>query len=92
MKRWCDTGDKIQDWQEANPEILIGWSEFGRKLVDEYIQTYLDFLQTHLYVERDEEYINFLHSLKNPPPWEPPRHRHPQPCVAGSFYIKPNKS
>ncbi len=56
LERWCETGDAIRNWMEANM-TPISWSEASRSLVRDHITAYLDFLKYHRFIKADIDYI-----------------------------------
>ena len=56
IARWCDTGQAIDDWTDANT-IPISCSETGRTLVREHIEAHLEVLRRHRFIKVDIDYI-----------------------------------
>ena len=68
MGRWCDTGTAIDKWRKAHPGLDIGCDKHGQRLARNHLGAYLDFLDAHPFVERNEVYLIFLCSLTHPAP------------------------
>ena len=71
-ERYCDIGHEIHVWV-MDPNLPPPcWSEGGRALVRSYIIAYLDFLDAHRFLKRDNDYLEMLLRWLIPFPYHPP--------------------
>jgi hypothetical protein len=71
---WCNAGDALTSWREANPTTYISQSDVGKKLLQELIDTYGAFLKNHPFI-KDHSHKDYLLSLFDEDPPDPPKPR-----------------
>lgn len=71
-KRYCDIGSELHEWIIDTNRPPPCWSEDGRALVRSYIIAYLDFLDAHRFLKRNDEYLEMLLGWLVPFPYHPP--------------------
>lgn len=62
---WCDADVAFFQWRLANPDQYVGDTPHVRSLVEECIQTYLRFLETHGFDPEDPGHAEYLTKLRS---------------------------
>ncbi|MCH7882985.1 hypothetical protein IIA95_01050 [Patescibacteria group bacterium] len=83
----------LSDWRFANPNIPIGLSSEGRRLILEYTAAWQEFLKTHSYIKDNGciELLYFLLNDKDPsPPGKGKRPPKKPQNTEANFFLKKN--
>lgn len=88
LDRFVDADKAVADWDAAN-DIPISWSTYGRALVGELIDAYLEYMAI-AGCTPDMELVRMWEEHLTPDPYHPPPppRRKKRPAPAGLFYFR----
>ncbi len=94
-KRYCDIGHEIHIWMMDANRPPPCWSEDGRALVRAYIIAYLEYLDAHRFLKRNDEYLFMLMGWLVPFPYHPsppPKRKRIPPRQTRRDFCKPRSA